>query len=136
MTKEITTNIPLLKALFDHIAAKGLKRGDVWIKAGYSRQLATRTARAKLSPNLTTFINVCEAAGLEIKLVPKEVGRDLYREIASLFYNVPEWAVTEEQRRAIKKHGFGLMHNGGDSSYEATPEGISTRRAPGEHPSS
>jgi hypothetical protein len=63
---------PLLFALFSHIdQTPGLTRKSVFHKAGYCGWGLRQLGNARFQPRLRSFMDLAEAAGLEVKLVPK-----------------------------------------------------------------
>lgn len=64
--------LPLIKQLFAHIDASPTSRHAVWKRAGYPPNVASIVASGRHNMRMAVFIDVCDSAGLDIKLVPKE----------------------------------------------------------------
>jgi hypothetical protein len=112
----VTNLNPLIRQLFDHIDAHPtLTRSMVWDKAGYDKRTHRAIASGGYSPRLTSFMDICQAAGLTVRLVPSNAAQevDIHREAAAMFFNTKYEYVSEEQRQFMKRRMFGMMYGTG-----------------------
>lgn len=68
----VRNKLPLIRSLFAHIDASGTTRHAVWKRAGYPPSDASIVASGRHNTRLSSFVDLCDAAGLDIVLVPKE----------------------------------------------------------------
>lgn len=62
----------LLQELKEKVAAKGLRQADIAEAIGKRRSAVNRAFNSQSAPRLDFFVEMCEAAGLEIFLLELE----------------------------------------------------------------